>query len=66
MKKALPAALGLLLTVLGVVWALQGLGYIGGSSMSGKSLWAIVGPIVAAVGVSLLYVTFRGPQKRRR
>ncbi|MDX6261196.1 MAG: hypothetical protein QOH84_2884 [Kribbellaceae bacterium] len=64
MKKALPAALGLLLTVLGVVWALQGLGYISGSSMSGKSLWAIVGPIVAAVGVSLLYVTFRGPQKR--
>ncbi|NEA36469.1 hypothetical protein [Streptomyces sp. SID13031] len=66
MKKALPAALGLLLTVLGVVWAGQGLGYIGGSSMSGKSLWAIVGPIVAAIGVSLLYVTFRGPQKRQR
>jgi hypothetical protein len=65
MKKALPAALGLLLTVLGVVWALQGLGYIGGSSMSGKSLWAIVGPIVAAAGISLLYVTFRGPQKKR-
>ena len=65
MKKALPAALGLLLTVLGVVWALQGLGYISGSSMSGKSLWAIVGPILAAVGVSLLYVTFRGPQQKR-
>ncbi|WP_433012457.1 hypothetical protein [Kribbella sp. CA-294648] len=64
MKKAIPLALGLLLTVLGVVWALQGLGYIGGSSMSGKSLWAIIGPLVAAFGVSLLYVTFRGPQKR--
>ncbi|GAA1565616.1 hypothetical protein GCM10009789_18920 [Kribbella sancticallisti] len=64
MKKAIPIALGLLLTVAGVVWALQGLGYIGGSSMSGKSLWAVIGPIVAAMGVSLLYVTFRGPQKR--
>lgn len=64
MKKAIPLALGLLLTVLGVVWALQGLGYIGGSSMSGKSLWAIIGPVVAAFGVSLIYVTFRGPQKR--
>jgi hypothetical protein len=64
MKKAVPIALGLLMTVAGVVWALQGLGYIGGSSMSGKSLWAIIGPIVAAMGVSLLYVTFRGPQKR--
>jgi len=64
MKKAIPLALGLLLTVLGVVWALQGLGYIGGSSMSGKSLWAIIGPVVAAFGISLIYVTFRGPQKR--
>lgn len=64
MKKAVPIALGLLMTVAGVVWALQGLGYIGGSSMSGKSLWAVIGPIVAAMGVSLLYVTFRGPQKR--
>lgn len=65
MKKAVPIALGLLMTVAGVVWALQGLGYIGGSSMSGKSLWAVIGPIVAAMGVSLLYVTFRGPQKRQ-
>lgn len=65
MKKAIPLALGLLLTVLGVVWALQGLGYISGSSMSGKSIWAILGPVVAAFGVSLLYVTFRGPQKKR-
>lgn len=65
MKKAVPIALGLLMTVAGVVWALQGLGYIGGSSMSGKSLWAIIGPLVAAMGVSLLYVTFRGPQKKR-
>jgi len=32
--------------------------------MSGKSIWAIIGPVVAAFGVSLLYVTFRGPQKR--
>lgn len=64
MKKAVPITLGLLLTVLGVVWALQGLGYIDGSSMSGKSLWAIIGPVVAAFGISLIYVTFRGPQKR--
>jgi hypothetical protein len=65
MKKAVPIALGLLMTAAGVVWTLQGLGYIGGSSMSGKSLWAVLGPIVAAMGVSLLYVTFRGPQQKR-
>ena len=65
MKKVVLVALGVLLTVAGVVWALQGLGYIGGSSMTGSSFWAVVGPVVAALGVSLLYVTFRGPQKRR-
>ncbi|WP_112245299.1 hypothetical protein [Kribbella monticola] len=65
MKKAVLIALGVLLTVAGVVWALQGLGYVGGSSMTGKSFWAIVGPLVAALGVSLLYVTLRGPQRRR-
>jgi hypothetical protein len=48
-----------------VVWALQGLGYVGGSSMTGSSFWAIVGPIVAAAGVSLLYVTVRGSKARR-
>ena len=66
MKKVVLAALGVLLTVAGVVWALQGLGYIDGSSMTGSSFWAIVGPVVAALGVALLYVTFRGPQQRRR
>ena len=65
MKKVVLIALGVLLTVAGVVWALQGLGYVGGSSMTGSSFWAIVGPIVAAAGVALLYVTVRGPKARR-
>ncbi|MDX6240627.1 MAG: hypothetical protein QOG10_5447 [Kribbellaceae bacterium] len=65
MKKVVLIALGVLLTVAGVVWALQGLGYVGGSSMTGSSFWAIVGPIVAAAGVSLLYVTVRGSKARR-
>jgi len=64
MKKVVLIALGVLLGAAGVVWTLQGLGYVEGSSMSGNSLWAIVGPIVAAIGVSLLYVTIRGPQRR--
>ena len=65
MKKVVLIALGVLLTVAGVVWALQGLGYVGGSSMTGSSFWAIVGPLVAAAGVALLYVTVRGPKARR-
>ncbi|GAA1694474.1 hypothetical protein GCM10009745_45100 [Kribbella yunnanensis] len=64
MGKIVAIAFGVLLTALGAVWALQGLGYLTGSSMTGSSLWAIVGPIVAAFGVSLIFVAIRGPQKR--
>jgi hypothetical protein len=50
---------GVLLTLSGAVWALQGLNVMGGSPMSGVTIWAIVGPIVAAIGVVLLISGFR-------
>jgi hypothetical protein len=65
MKKVVLTALGLLMTVAGVVWTLQGLGYVEGSSMTGESFWAIVGPILAGLGVALLYVTFKPSAPRR-
>ncbi|MET4159983.1 hypothetical protein [Agromyces sp. PvR057] len=46
--------LGGLLTLSGLIWTLQGVGILPGSAMSGVTLWAIVGPIVAVVGVALL------------
>ena len=56
--------LGVLAILVGIVWTLQGLGILGGSSMSGNPMWAVIGPIVALVGVALLAVgTFVG---RRR
>jgi hypothetical protein len=65
MRKIVFAVLGVLLAVAGVIWTLQGLGYIGGSSMTGESFWAIAGPIVAGIGVALVYVALRGPANRR-
>lgn len=44
---------GALLVVVGVVWTLQGLGRLPGSIMSGVTFWAIVGPLVALLGVTL-------------
>ncbi|MGW4929441.1 hypothetical protein ACWEOH_09825 [Agromyces sp. NPDC004153] len=46
--------LGALMIVVGGVWTLQGVGVLPGSVMSGVALWAILGPIVALVGVALL------------
>ena len=46
----------------------EGLGWIGGSSMSGESTWAVVGPIVAGLGVALVIVIVgrirRGPDQQ--
>lgn len=44
---------GLILVAASVVWTLQGLGILGGSVMSGVTLWAIIGPVVAVAGVYL-------------
>jgi len=45
---------GVLLALIGAVWTLQGVGVLPGSVMSGVTLWAIVGPIVAVVGLGLV------------
>jgi hypothetical protein len=51
---------GVVLVLLGSLWTLQGLGRVGGSVMSGVTFWAVVGPIVALVGLGLLAAGFRG------
>ncbi len=65
MKTVFGIVVGVLLTVVGVVWTLQGLGYLEGSSMTGVAFWAIAGPIVAGLGVALLYVVGRNRVSRR-
>jgi hypothetical protein len=46
-------SIAVIMVLLGVLFTGQGLGWIGGSSMSGDSTWAIVGPILAGLGVAL-------------
>ena len=41
------------LVAFGVIFTLQGLGYVGGSSMTGSETWAILGPLIAGLGVAL-------------
>lgn len=51
---------GVVLVLLGILWTLQGLGRVDGSVMSGVTFWAVVGPIVALVGLGLVATAFRG------
>jgi hypothetical protein len=54
--RTLTISLGIVMVVVGGLWTFQGLGYVKGSSMTGNSTWAVVGPIVAGLGVALAYV----------
>jgi hypothetical protein len=53
MRGWLSIVIGALLLVVGAVWGLQGVGVLKGSVMTGVTLWAVVGPIVAVVGLLL-------------
>ena len=64
MRKTLPVALGVLMIIIGGIWTFQGLGVIKGSAMSGVETWAIVGPLVAGLGVALLIVGLRSRPTR--
>ena len=52
-------AAGSLITVAGVIFALQGAGVIGGSFMSGTTTWAVAGPVIALVGLALVVLGLR-------
>jgi hypothetical protein len=62
MKTRVRPIIGAILLVVGVLWALQGAGAVGGGAMSGHSQWLVIGLVLAIVGVALL---ISGVVKRR-
>ena len=55
--------IGVLATLFGILWTLQGLDLLGqDGGMNGNSTWAIIGPIVAVVGMLLFLY---GARRRR-
>ncbi len=52
MVRGLLIGVGLLVTVAGVIFTLQGVGDIGGSGMTGSTFWAVAGPIIALAGLA--------------
>ncbi|MFY1701505.1 hypothetical protein ACN28G_07175 [Micromonospora sp. WMMA1923] len=63
MRGWLPLTLGLLVVVVGALWTVQGLGYVGGSIMSDQLIWAVIGPVLTVVGLVVLRWAMRA---RRR
>ncbi|HEV7581510.1 MAG TPA: hypothetical protein VGO77_14060 [Mycobacterium sp.] len=52
-------AIGLLVALFGLIWALQGFGVLGGSPMSNTTTWSIIGPITVAIGIVIAVFSWR-------
>jgi hypothetical protein len=52
-------AVGLLVALFGLIWALQGFGVLGGSQMSNTTTWSIAGPITMLIGIVVAVVSWR-------
>ena len=50
---------GVLVTLAGVIFTLQGVGVVGGSAMSGVTFWAVAGPVIALAGLALAAIAVR-------
>jgi predicted anti-sigma-YlaC factor YlaD len=52
-------AVGLIIAVFGLIWALQGFGVLGGSPMSNTTTWSIIGPITVLIGIVIAVFSWR-------
>lgn len=65
MKRIWPFLIpGIVLSAVGLVWTLQGFNVLGGSVMSGSSLWATIGPIVLLAGLVLIGIAIAISRRR--
>ncbi len=62
--RALGLSIAGVMVLVGGLFTGQGLGWIGGSSMTGDDTWAIIGPIIAGLGVALV-ITIVGNARGR-
>jgi uncharacterized integral membrane protein len=54
---------GGLLSIVGLVWILQGINVLPGSFMTGQTKWAVIGAFAFVAGLAVLYAARRGPRR---
>jgi hypothetical protein len=60
---SIAVVVGIFVALAGLLFFFQGIGVVPGSEMTGKTLWAVLGPIIALVGVA---IAFAGQRWRKR
>ena len=58
-------AFGALISLIGLIWMLQGLSVIPGSSMTGNKTWLYIGLLCLAAGIVALIIAVRWQRFRR-
>jgi hypothetical protein len=53
--------IGVVLVLVGGLWTLQGFGIVGGSFMTGSTVWLVIGLVAVVMGIALLV-----PRRSRR
>ena len=51
---------GAVVSLLGLLFTLQGAGIIKGSAMSGTTFWTVAGPVIILIGLAVASVGVRG------
>jgi hypothetical protein len=59
MSRVVLVSVGVLITLAGVVFTLQGVGVVGGSAMSGVTFWAVAGPVIVVAGLVVAAIGLR-------
>jgi protein-S-isoprenylcysteine O-methyltransferase Ste14 len=54
---------GVVVTLFGLLFTLQGFGAVSGSPMSNTTTWSVLGPIIAIVGVIIAVAGWRGRKR---
>jgi hypothetical protein len=64
MGRVIVFVVGIVIALFGLLFALQGVGVVGGSPMSNTTTWSILGPIIALIGIAIAVAATRkrGPK----
>jgi hypothetical protein len=63
MRSVIVVVVGVIVALAGLLFTLQGFGAVGGSPMSNTTMWSILGPIIALVGIGIAFAAWRGRRK---
>lgn len=66
MKRWIPVTVGIIVALLGAIWALQGVGLLAGSVMTGQPIWIVIGLAAVVGGLALARFGARRPKDAQR